>query len=1227
MLIVKKYIFLFFACISLIVSAFFAYRTLTTSHTFNRVTEDIQTNFNTYFAQIEEQEEQLVSVINKQSETPLFSDYKLNSDFTYRIYKDDSLVFWSDNKAIPFDSLHYSNQEYFLQYNNKSTYIIKTDTFNIYSSLYTICWFLPIHNNFFVENDYLKSGFNTDFFPNTKVRLLPNPYKDAVDIYAPDQSYLFSLSSVKKQFKVRIEDLLLFTFFISLTVLLVFLHQYSIREWDVTQVVNNLKFFLLFAFIIRCVFYLDLPLAETTAVYNQKPLNPNWFFPSVGGVFVNLLFLTVTFWYLMRSQVVLAVFKYAIKAEKSFMRPAVGNLLLLLSVSSVYLFALLLTKLNTEQFWFFDITKNLEIDGFKLIYLVIYVLIAINYFIVNRFVFLFITRKIKLKNTYLLFFLIILFISILVAREFYIPFIIHGLYFLVTYFYRGIFFNKTSNKRKYSFYTLTVIVCSLYGGWSVYTSELTNRIISKKEFAQKILKEGDYHGEYLLNKLGDKIKKNSFVKREILSPLSNKKVVSQVIKKSYLEDYFDKYTVKVNVFDAQGNGVYLEGDKKTTYDYVLDYSKNNYETTYPDLYFISRSEKENTFQYVLFIPIEKNNVFIGDIIIELYLKRIIPSSIYPKLLLDKKFQKNISTEGLSYAIFNGDKLQYSLGDLDYNEFKKELFSKRKITENKGVYWGGYHHLMVSTGDLNHLVVSHKANEFKIFYSNYSFCFILLVFFLLILLLIRIVTQRFQKMMISYSSKVQLYYNIAFFLPLFIVSVALLSVIDSFYKDDIKNTYKENVTKITRSINTLFEENKDHKISVRKLGETIESIAQNTGADINLFDTEGNLLATSQPLIYESSLLSKKINSNAFIDIIEKKKKSVIEDESIGDLEYQSFYTALIPYSNKEFQGIVSVPFFNGSDDLKQKRTVLFTTVVNIFSSLFILLLLLSYLTSKALTDPLNLISKQIQKLSFRDKNEPLSWKSNDEIGVVVKEYNQMIKKLEESKKDLEESKKEEAWREMAQQVAHEIKNPLTPMKLTLQHLRRVLSKTEVGEELSDKSINTLLSQIETLSDIATSFSTFAKMPIPKSEKFDIIEELNSILNLYRNTGKVDLIEKMNVTTALVEGDRSLMGRIFTNLILNAIQSVPKGKPPLLEVSAEMNGNHVMIGFRDNGTGIPEEIQKKVFVPNFSTKYEGSGLGLAVAKRGVNHAHGDIWFDTSEKGTTFFVKIPCITDEK
>jgi signal transduction histidine kinase len=326
--------------------------------------------------------------------------------------------------------------------------------------------------------------------------------------------------------------------------------------------------------------------------------------------------------------------------------------------------------------------------------------------------------------------------------------------------------------------------------------------------------------------------------------------------------------------------------------------------------------------------------------------------------------------------------------------------------------------------------------------------------------------------------------------------------------------------------------------------------------------------------------------------------------------------------NGEVLGIVGIPFF-GSKQRYEKRVIdVLSKIMQAFAFILIGLLAISYFSARTLTAPLRLIRQKIRQVSFQENNEPLDYVSDDEIGLLVSEYNKMLVTLEESKQALSKKEKESAWREMAKQVAHEIKNPLTPMKLNIQQLERLLGN---NEERTKRTIRTLLNQIDTLSEIATSFSNFAEMPIPKEEIFDVATALRQVVHLHDNPKKVKLISEIPDSPVLIIGDKQLLGRVFNNLIINGIQSIPTEKEPKVNIKLSLTRKTATVCIRDNGSGIPEDIQEKVFVPNFTTKTSGSGIGLAISKRAIEHLGGKIWFETKiNEGTTFYIEMPLMT---
>ncbi|MFZ6010009.1 MAG: sensor histidine kinase, partial [Bacteroidota bacterium] len=400
---------------------------------------------------------------------------------------------------------------------------------------------------------------------------------------------------------------------------------------------------------------------------------------------------------------------------------------------------------------------------------------------------------------------------------------------------------------------------------------------------------------------------------------------------------------------------------------------------------------------------------------------------------------------------------------------------------------------------------------------------------------------------------------------------------------------------------------------------LADLAKLSNLDANIYNTDGVLLATSQPLIFESNLLSRYINATAFLKIRDG-NNLFIESENVGDLRYFVSYAALKSPQTGKLNGILGIPFFQSAYSIEKMQINILSNILNIFALIFIVLLVLSYFVSKWLTFPLEFITLSLRKTSLTKMNVPLTWAAKDEIGLMVKEYNSMLFKLSESKSELEQTQREKAWREIAQQVAHEIKNPLTPMKLTLQQLERSVNHSGAANDKLQKAIVTLLSQVDTLNEIASSFSTFAKMPEPVIHRIDLVSLVRRTVDLHSPTGDINF--KTSDKEIMVMGDDQLLSRTFSNIILNGLQSGIPGQLIRVNVVVEKVGMQCRVSFHDNGKGIEPSIVESVFVPHFSTKRSGSGLGLAIAKQAIEHMNGKIWFETEVgKGTSFFIELP------
>lgn len=408
----------------------------------------------------------------------------------------------------------------------------------------------------------------------------------------------------------------------------------------------------------------------------------------------------------------------------------------------------------------------------------------------------------------------------------------------------------------------------------------------------------------------------------------------------------------------------------------------------------------------------------------------------------------------------------------------------------------------------------------------------------------------------------------------------------------------------------------------ELKKKVKYIAEVHGTDINVFDDITGRLSIPSSNMYEMNILANRISPMAYFHLKQQNRQSYVADEKIGGLDYMSIYSAVLNEKGNT-QAFVNIPYYQTTKDLQQEISNFLVTIINLNALIFLMAGGIALFITNRITRSFSLIGDKMQQISLGQINEEIPWEKNDEIGVLVKEYNKMVRKLETSAATLARSEREGAWREMARQVAHEIKNPLTPMKLSIQYLQKSIDNNSPNvKELSGNVATTLIEQIEHLSKIAADFSQFANIGFGKIEVFDIHHIIGSLISLYDSNEKLTIDWNPIQEKALVNTDRTHMNRLFTNLLQNAVEACTGKKECRVTINEAKVGGKLVISIEDNGEGIPWEMQSKIFTPNFTTKTSGTGLGLAMCKGIVEQAKGNIWFETAiGRGTTFIVELP------
>jgi len=400
---------------------------------------------------------------------------------------------------------------------------------------------------------------------------------------------------------------------------------------------------------------------------------------------------------------------------------------------------------------------------------------------------------------------------------------------------------------------------------------------------------------------------------------------------------------------------------------------------------------------------------------------------------------------------------------------------------------------------------------------------------------------------------------------------------------------------------------------------IYEIADNLSVEFNIYDLGGTLVKSSKPS-FENDTLVACMSTEILNDLMNSVDKRYVETNEILGGDYRSSYIIFTDFKSKPL-GILNVPYFEddsfNDDELKE-------FLVRLGYAYFVMLLVaiaFAYFVSRYITRSLKTISDKMNETRLEKRNQKIELKgASEEVSLLVESYNSMIDELEESAVKLARSEREQAWREMAKQVAHEIKNPLTPMRLSVQSFQRKFDPNDPdARQKIDEYSKTLIQQIDTMSSIASAFSNFAKMPAQKNETLNVVEVVDLALDIFAEDYLTFKCDKKEIIAKL---DRTQLIRVITNLVKNAIQALSQIDNPKVDIELTDDSKNVIIIVSDNGHGITDENKPKVFEPKFTTKTSGMGLGLAMIKNIIETYNGNITFTSNEgEGSTFKVTLP------
>ncbi|MEO9475586.1 MAG: HAMP domain-containing sensor histidine kinase [Cyclobacteriaceae bacterium] len=1114
-------------------------------------------------------------------------------DYVKRVYINGKLVYWSDNSnTLSYHRLSSSDTLAILS-EEGNVYVVMRESLGSIDSHIEIFSLLPLISNPKVKNQYLEVDYNSSITESYKVRL-PNIRSS----YSSPESFVRALS-IPSQPIYQLDQLILFlaTLFIIGVIILM-------SHFESSHHVKGLLMAAAGVCILRG--FLWVLTHELIAVESFSPVNySSTYASSLGDLLANSV---VLFFFLN-----LLISYLSDKKSESQKQIVTALGIVLINLMGYGIYKVGWSILNNSQITL-DIGESIQFDTLRIISTIILMIWTLMFFRVFNFVS-DLLRSNKTGYRFLLTFHLVIVVLLTLAVGLGAAFSLL-LIFVTFWTIRITNITYDGNILDYKGFlnvSILIAIIALIFSFTVYKQYEKDNLISKKKFANRLLIKNDFLGEYYLSEKLQELKNDPFIRSRISNPLLTQRNVEEKIRNQFLSSYFDKYDVEVYLFDKEKQAI---GGHELNFDSLKTaVATPQSMTDYEGIYFVQDHPDKVQDKYYCFVPVTSFDHTVGFVVLSLTLKKYIPKSVFPELMVESRYYFSDDNR-FDYAMNKDGKLMYKKGRLEFQNILDypDLTSEELFKE--GLEIDNHHFYGLKTTDGNTLVIASDTYRKASLVSNFSFFYLLILFSFSIYLLL----YRFKENKTSFnlSTKIQLYLGLSFVVPMLVVSIALLNTLNDSYKEEIDKSFSKHAYNISEFLIDATQQFHDNVINRDEVNALVSKISSLLQSDINLYSPEGKLMVSSEMEIFNMGLMGAQISPAPYNAIKYGNTEGKVYKESIGGLDFSVAYVALRSYDDGRLVGILSLPYFDSKNHLKRQQIEVFNSLISIFTVIFLISMMVGNLAIEKLIKPLKTITERLKLTDLKEVNEPIEYHSSDEIGILISEYNQMIDKLEESKQALAESQKESAWKEIARQVAHEIKNPLTPMRLKIQQMMREMDR----ESRAYKSLYSLIDQIDALSSIADSFSAFAKMPAPRNERFDL-------LGVVKNAARVHSNQEVFIDTSSLKGeiwvsaDPKIFSGIMNNIILNAIQATTD-KEPTIEISAELKPKKVTLIIKDHGHGIAEENREKIFTPYFSTKATGSGIGLAVAKKGIENAGGNIWFESKEgEGTTFFISLPVI----
>ncbi len=1160
--------------------------------------------------------------------------------FVYKISPQEKRqpVFWNTQVIEPPVGLIRESQAPAFEKLTNGWYVVQKKNFQTAgSSVFEIVTLIPVKWEYYVENQYLSNTFASveNEEHNYTVSLTPTnlPIRDA------HGQVIFYLDKIKEVNAAQTNVISLWFRIFAAVLVLFFVHKLGKFYVERKGFLTGTTVLVASVIFLRALsYFLPIPLDfKQFELFSPDIYGSNIVLRSLGDLLINsLLFIWIVLFlrYYFGKGFTGIIFD---SEQKKWIAVCV---LCILMIGFTIVCGNIVGSLVSDSHISFDVINFFSLNIYSVIGFIVLCCVATGYFFLIQILLHPIKNEIKPKG-YTVYLVISILGLLMLTFLFHTPVVAFNLGLLAWL----LFFIYLLNFNYLSLQAFNLI-SSRYVFWVFFFSVSITAVIifhnrskeleQRKVFAENLAIKADSFGELMMNLILTDFNSQFLTKAY---PRLKKPIQNQLLKDSLVNEnfsgYLNKFDTRIYTFDRHEMPLY-NSDSVSYGALNTIIQTQGKKTEIPNLYYYDVS-------YDRFNYISKKNIndsagnILGYIFIVSKPKKYKSDALYPELFSKGNNNSIESSSIYAFAIYNKNQLSNSYNDyafptsIDSSQFAYNEF--RTVTND------GYEELWYKANADKVIVIARQDNFFieSITLFAYLFCSFLLITLIFNvlnhLLTDRLFTEDYRSFF-QFTIRNQVHGTIiiiSIFSFIVIGVTTILFFISRYHsnnREKLSRTIHVMETQVRNSLDSIpltrLQIDSSERYTDARLEQTINTVATIHAADMNLYDLNGDLKVSSLPLPYKKGILSEKMDPVAYFHLNKLKDVQFFQEQKIGELEYLSNYVPVRDDKGNEY-AYINIPYFESQNRLQDEISNFLVTIINLNAFIFLMAGIIALFITNRITRSFSLIGDKMKEVNLEKRNEEIVWNRDDEIGELVNEYNKMVKKLEVSAELLGRSEREGAWREMARQVAHEIKNPLTPMKLNLQYLQKAIDNN--SPEVKNISVyvaNILLEQVDHLAQIAGDFAQFANIGNSNLQLFDVNRTLANVATLYSADSRVNTNISLHPRELLIAGDKTQVNRLFTNLLQNAVQSVPENRKAFIEIASDQSMNKALVAIKDNGSGISTDMRTKIFTPNFTTKTSGTGLGLAMCKGIVEKMNGKIWFETVEnKSTVFFVELPLV----